>query len=172
MSDTFDASDDAQNDNIRELREQAKQARDLAAERDKLQRELAFSRAGVDMSDPKLSYFVKGYEGELTPEAIKAEAAAAGFLSTEPSQPPVQPAIPEDEQAALMRTAMAAMQGGVAPDLVSPPGQDEELRDLIRSRTITTPDQIGEFLASKGQPVAWDGPQGGDNPQPWTSMGR
>ena len=53
----------------------------------------AFRSAGLDPDDAKVSYFVKGYEGELTPEAIAAEATAAGFLgerhpSSTPETPP------------------------------------------------------------------------------------
>jgi hypothetical protein len=61
-----------------------KQIRSLeakAARADAAERELAFAKAGVDLADPKLSYFVKGYSGELTPEAIKQEAVNAGFLA-------------------------------------------------------------------------------------------
>lgn len=61
-----------------------KQIRSLeakAARADAAERELAFAKAGVDLADPKLSYFVKGYSGDLTPDAIKQEAVNAGFLA-------------------------------------------------------------------------------------------
>lgn len=51
-----------------------------------LERELAFAKAGLDLSDPKMSYFVKGYDGEADPEKIRAAATEAGFIgSTEPA---------------------------------------------------------------------------------------
>ena len=43
----------------------------------------AFRSAGLDPDDARVSYFVKGYEGELNPQAIAAEATAAGFLGSE-----------------------------------------------------------------------------------------
>lgn len=64
---------------LRASRAEAEQAKVEAAEAATLRRELAFRRAGVDPDDPKAKYFVKGYDGELTAEAIKAEADAAGI---------------------------------------------------------------------------------------------
>ena len=40
-------------------------------------------KAGVDPNDPKYKYFVKGYDGELTPEAIRQAAEEASLI---PSQ--------------------------------------------------------------------------------------
>lgn len=57
----------AENDNIKQLREKADKAT-------KLERENAMLRAGVDLDSKAGQYFAKGYEGELTAEAIKAEA--------------------------------------------------------------------------------------------------
>lgn len=45
-----------------------------------LERREAFREAGLDLTKPAVGYFVKGYDGELTSEAIKAAAQEAGFL--------------------------------------------------------------------------------------------
>lgn len=44
------------------------------------ERQIAFLKAGVDPDSPKAKYFVKGYDGDLTADAIKAEAVAAGLI--------------------------------------------------------------------------------------------
>lgn len=84
---------------IKQLRQKARkfdqaEARAVAAEK-----KLAFAEAGLDLKDPKLGYFIKGYEGDLTAEAIKAEAVAAGFLAP-------------DAAAAEAQTAQAAALAG------------------------------------------------------------
>lgn len=64
---------------------QLRKAANAASARDQelagLRRQMAFMQAGIDPADKKLSYFAKGYEGELDAEAIKAAAMEAGFLS-------------------------------------------------------------------------------------------
>jgi hypothetical protein len=44
------------------------------------ERNLAFLQAGVDTSDPKTKYFAKGYDGDLTKEAVTAAAVEAGLV--------------------------------------------------------------------------------------------
>lgn len=43
-------------------------------------RELAFVKAGIDSADPMTKYFVKGYDGELSPDAIRAAAIEARLI--------------------------------------------------------------------------------------------
>lgn len=134
MSDNYtddDFDSDTEDDNsIPNLRRAANKSKKLEAELRSLKRELAFARAGIPLDDPKMSYFVKGYDGELEADAIKAAAMEAGFLaSQEPNQPQavVNPeaqqrvmaasagAMPEDvsEEAALSRLEAAMEEGGV-----------------------------------------------------------
>lgn len=98
MADDYDDNDDSSDNDgreeLRELRAAAKRAKTLEAELATLQREQAFSRAlgpALD-SDPRLDYFRRGYEGEMTAEAIRTAATQAGFLNepqqqSSPSQP-------------------------------------------------------------------------------------
>lgn len=44
------------------------------------ERKLAFVEAGIDPSLPVAKYFMKGYDGELTPEAIKSAAIEAQII--------------------------------------------------------------------------------------------
>jgi hypothetical protein len=55
---------------------EAKARRAEAAER-----ENAFYKAGIDPTDTRMGYFLRGYEGEMNAEAIKAAATEAGFLA-------------------------------------------------------------------------------------------
>jgi hypothetical protein len=81
-------------------------------------RELAFLKSGIDMADPKMQYFVKGYEGDLTAEAITKAATDAGFIT--PAAPP-PPADPAPAVAAAQIAAAAA--GATGPATTDPSAQ-------------------------------------------------
>ena len=51
---------------LQQLRAKARKAEDA-------ERRLAFAEAGIPLGDKRASYFVKGYDGELNPDAIKAD---------------------------------------------------------------------------------------------------
>ncbi len=89
-----------------------------------LLRENAFLRAGVDLDSPLGRVFARGYDGELTPEAIRtgfAEIAPtpAVIAATDPIPAPVATPVvavvapTADETAAL--AAASALAQGVAP---------------------------------------------------------
>jgi hypothetical protein len=122
---------DEDND-IKGLRQAANKAKKLERELAQMQRELAFHKAGIPLNDPRMNYFVKGYEGELEAEAIRNAAVEAGFLqihSEQEEDPQIQEsaaaqervmrasagAMPEDvsEGAALSRLEAAMSEGGV-----------------------------------------------------------
>lgn len=125
MSD-FDSEDESTPEEPRGLRkqieEQAAKAREAEARAAAAERELAFAKAGLPLSDPKMDYFVKGYDGDLTPEVIRAAAEAAGFLSTAP------PDVPADELA-----------------------QHQQAANLAASATVTPPDENAEYLTALSQ---------------------
>lgn len=58
---------------IKRLKAEIKELRSAADERDQLKRERAFVQAGVPLDDKRSAYFIAGYRGEDTPDAIKAE---------------------------------------------------------------------------------------------------
>jgi hypothetical protein len=69
------------------MRKLEKENKELRKEREELlalKREQAFIKAGVDTSTPLGKIFVKGYDGEVTPEAIQ-QAAIEAQLITPPS---------------------------------------------------------------------------------------
>lgn len=154
MSDEYqDDEPQTDNPNIRNLREKAKEADGLRDEVERMraqlataERERAFFNAGIDPADPKAKYFVKGYDGEITAEAIKAEAAAAGILS------PAQPAVPQEHFDAFDRAGQAAAGGAGAPD---------ETGVLSELRPGMSPEQIAATLTKHGHEVYHEGPKSG-----------
>lgn len=127
--DVTNDEDEAQDESPRGLRRAASKSKKLEAELAELRRELAFAKAGIPMDDPKMKYFVKGYDGEMEADAIRAAAAEAGFLPNQSqSGPPAAlaesqsrvmaasaGAVYEDasEEAALSRLESAMQEGGV-----------------------------------------------------------
>lgn len=90
MSDTYDEYEeeyeeqrsDAEWAKLRRTEKARKQAEQEAAQ---AKRELAFYKAGIKPDDKAASYFIKGYEGDLSVEAIRAAAEDAGFLRAAPA---------------------------------------------------------------------------------------
>lgn len=122
MSDTFlDDDDDEQEsrtvtlkrDQIRQLEKQAKTASEATARAEAAERKLAFAEAGLSLSDPKMAYFVKGYDGEMTAEAITEAATTAGFLGA--PAVPATVAADDAEAEALARNADVSAYGGAPP---------------------------------------------------------
>jgi ribosomal protein L12E/L44/L45/RPP1/RPP2 len=95
------------------------------------QRELVFLKAGVNPDDPKAKYFVKGYDGELTVEAIRQAAEEASYI---PSQ---RKEIEEDAQA-FGRLNRAATHGETSEPVV-------DYADKIRN--ARTPDEVMQLVA-------------------------
>ena len=66
------------------------------------ERELAFVKAGIDPNSPMAKYFMKGYDGDLNPEAIKTAALEAQLLSEG------KPVVETQDVSAWERTNQAA----------------------------------------------------------------
>jgi hypothetical protein len=89
---------------MRELEQQVKAFEAKAKEAEAATRELAFVKAGVDPDAAGAKWFVKGYDGEFTAEAIRAAAEEANLI---PSQKKEVAA----EQQAWNRVAQASRAG-------------------------------------------------------------
>ena len=101
--------------NIKDLRRAANKSKKLEAELNSLRREMAFAKAGLPLDDPKMSYFVRGYDGEMSAEAIRQAALEAGFLTSQSSQeaapdPAMQAAAAAQQR--VMRASSGAMVEG------------------------------------------------------------
>lgn len=154
MSDQYnDSSEDDRedgNEDFKNLRAKAKKADQYEREMQALKRELAFVRAGVPLDDPKMTYFIKGYDGELEPDAIKTAAIEAGFMAA-----PQQQADPLVEQAKAGQAAVIAASSGsemagfdemsvqYAMDQAYAEGGIEALSDVAQQYGVTfQPDSI------------------------------
>jgi hypothetical protein len=117
--DEFDSNEvesDGDTGDIKSLRRAANGKKQLEKELADLKRELAFSRAGLPMNDPKLKYFVKGYDGEMSAEAIREAAAEAGFLSSEPQGEDPTMAAAGAAQNRVMQAAAGVSYEGLSED--------------------------------------------------------
>ena len=112
------------------------QVSELKAQLAGLQRTEAFRSAGINPNDPRQAYFVKGYDGEIDPEPIRAAAVEAGFL-TEGGQAqqfgtPDVVAAPGTGEAVTLHQELAAQQriaqAGVQAQPVVPPDLNEQIR--------------------------------------------
>jgi hypothetical protein len=99
------------------LRRAANKAKKLEAELNSLRRELAFAKAGIPMNDPRMSYFVKGYEGELEADAIREAAEEAGFLQAEQAQQQAPQVSQQAPEAAATQRVMRASVGAATEDI-------------------------------------------------------
>ena len=124
-----DEADEQSEESPKGLRQAASKSKRLEAELASARRELAFAKAQIDINDSRMKYFVKGYDGEMTAEAIRQAAVEAGFLQdSSASSQNVEAAdaqqrvvaasagaIMEDasEEAALARLEAAMEEGGV-----------------------------------------------------------
>jgi len=87
---------------MKQLEKETADLRKQVAEAESAKRELAFVKAGIDPLQPMSKYFVKAYDGELDPEAIRQGAVEAQLISPPDAQP-----TPSETQA-WQRTAKLA----------------------------------------------------------------
>lgn len=112
MNDEYDEYDEDEQDQEPEqersgkewaaLRRAQKEAKKAQREAEEAKRAMAFLKAGIDPDSPKAKYFVKGYEGDIDVEAIKAEALAAGIIEAPDAQVDLTPI---DAQARIAEAA-------------------------------------------------------------------
>jgi hypothetical protein len=121
----------------RDLEDRAKTAETKASELETqlagLQRAEAFRSAGIDPTDSRQSYFVKGYDGEIESEAIRTAAVEAGFISGEPggdTLPDNVVALPGSGDVITLHQELAAQQR-IAEAGVAPPVQPVDLNTQI-----------------------------------------
>jgi hypothetical protein len=126
-------------EDLRALRQAKKERDDLAAQINAQNRELAFARAKIDMDDPRTKYFIKGYDGELTPEAIRAQAEADGFFNQQ------KRADTSHEVAGQQRIANAAAGGTTnGPDL------HEKIKNA------QSQEEVMAIMIEAGYPTSWN----------------
>lgn len=93
---------------MKQLEKETRELRKQVAEAQAAQKELAFVKAGIDLNSPMAKYFVKGYDGELTPEAIRLAAEEAQLVT--PSKP-----VDDTDKSAWQETNKIANGAEVSP---------------------------------------------------------
>lgn len=113
----YDGDDGPTSNSEHAWKRKQEQARKAAErERDQARRETAFLRAGIDPEAKGIAaYFVKGYDGDLSPEAIKAAATEAGVL--QPAPPTAQDQRQQESLAASQRVASFSQDATAAPNV-------------------------------------------------------
>lgn len=151
MSDVSDDTDDYEVEGsnvVRQLREenkrlkkQADEARQAVEANPALERRLAFAEAGL-ANHPMKDYFVKGYDGEMTPEAIRQAANDAGLPVMGIESMVVGASIPPDRREDIsanrrMDDAMGSGTGGgddfdsYTRDLADAGGDWDKIREVV-----------------------------------------
>lgn len=92
----------------KELRDAKKQLADTAD----VQKKLAFVEAGIPLDSPMAKYFIKGYDGELSAEAIRQAAEEAQLIAPTPQ-------VADTDKQAWRETNRIAAGSEVSP---APPG--------------------------------------------------
>lgn len=123
---------------LRALRKKARGYDEATAKTAALEREMAFAKAKLDLDDPRIRYFVKGYDGELTSEAIRAMAEKDGFLAASRQED-----VPTQEQATHQRFVNAS----TGADAVS----NVKLEDAIRA--AGSPEEVLDIMERAGFPT-------------------
>jgi hypothetical protein len=116
MSDNYTEetfTEETEQDSLKNLRAAANRAKKLEAELNQMKRQMAFYQAGIPQDDPRMQYFIKGYDGELEADAIRTAATEAGFLQAEQ---PVQQVPQENPVAMAEQRVVAASAGAIAED--------------------------------------------------------
>lgn len=70
---------------MKQLEKENREIRKALAEAETAKREMNFLKAGIDPSEARFKYFVKGYDGELSPEAIRLAAEEAQLIAPQTS---------------------------------------------------------------------------------------
>lgn len=105
-----DGMDAPEETSPRGLRRAANKSKKLEQELADARRELAFTKAGINPDDPKMRYFVKGYDGDMTAEAVRQAALEAGFIASQQGPDPQQQAIQASQQRVMTAAAGAVME--------------------------------------------------------------
>lgn len=146
MSNVIDDSDDETSETVskdpvrahlKKVESENKLLRQQAQELETLKRKMAFAEAGIDVNAPVAKYFMKGYDGEVSAEAIRAAAEEANLL--QPQKP--KEVADESEKRAWARLQKASTAGEQTDEQVdwvkklnSTRSQDEVMHLLAQMR--------------------------------------
>jgi hypothetical protein len=133
--DFFEDDDQPQETNpvrarMKQLEKENREFKKQLTEAQAAQKEMAFIKGGLDMNHPMAKYFVKGYDGEVSPEAIKNALVEAQLIT------PQQDINDEDKQAWQTTNKIAAgaetsSEGPSWNKRINDAGSEEELMAIF-----------------------------------------
>lgn len=132
------AGKDPVRSHLKKVEQENKLLRQQAAEFETLKREMAFTKAGIDLNAPMARYFVKGYDGEVSPEAIRKAAEEANLI--QPSVP--QDMVEESEKRAWSRLQKAGSVGET---------NDGDVDWMAKFNATRNQDEVMQLLAQMRQ---------------------
>jgi hypothetical protein len=144
--DTDEVDESEASESPRGLRRAANKGKKLESENQQLKRELAFFKAGIDTDDPRMKYFTKGYEGELTADAVRQAAMDAGFLQTQSAAQNAQ----NQEIASAQQRVLTASAGAIYEDS----SEDAAFSRLEQAMEEGGVDAMMEVARQYGIPIA------------------
>ena len=150
MSDNAGTEQAGESPVIQQLRQQIKTLEEAAktaaptAELTQLQQENVLLRNGIDLDSPLTGLFRKGYDGEWTPDAVKAAAETYGL----PVKGAAQPQADAAAQAAAQQQAQDAA-GFAALDGAAAGGTDVPASTIDYSKA-NSPEEVMEMARKAG----------------------
>jgi hypothetical protein len=108
----YEVEIDSEEEEPSNLRKAARRGSKATRENELLKKKLAFYEAGIPMNDPKMKYFINGYDGEISADAIRMAALEAGFIG-EPATQPEQNSSSNQEVFSAQQRVMDASRGAV-----------------------------------------------------------
>ena len=144
--DTDEVDESEASESPRGLRRAANKGKKLESENQQLKRELAFFKAGIDTDDPRMKYFAKGYEGELSADAVRQAAMDAGFLQTQSAAQNAQ----NQEIASAQQRVLTASAGAIYEDS----SEDAAFSRLEQAMEEGGVDAMMEVARQYGIPIA------------------
>ena len=111
---------------MKQLEKELREANKRLAETAEASKKLAFMEAGVPLDSPMAKYFIKGYDGELTPEAIREAAQEAQLIAPAPQ-------VADTDKQAWRETNRIAAGSEVSP---APPGWIDRIQSANSEQEI------------------------------------
>lgn len=152
MSDETESQED-----VSELRKAAEGGKAAKREAELAKRELAFVKAGVDTDKKPARALLENYDGELTSDAIRAEATEWGLLEAAESTE-ASPAESAAEAVAEAQATRESLEGRPAPDEPAQiGGVDAALKNFLKnkedgmSQVNATNHAFGEVIKAAAQ---------------------
>ena len=127
---------------LEEAKAEAKAAKALQEENNRLREDLAFRDAGLSLNDLQRKALLATHDGELKPEALKATAETLGFVQA-PASAPVQ-----DDPSLAVHSQIAADAAG-AESL----SLDREAEIDQQLAAATTEEEVLAIYRSSGRPL-------------------